>query len=201
MDLIGRYRHLSRPVSDHPVGRGVRARARPLPGRALGNGVRVDVFSIGFGPELFGFNDRAGTRWKFSALPLGGYVKMHGDADATSSTVDLTARPDPDSFPAKTVWQRMAIVAAGPLRQLRVRDRRARLCCSRPSAGRSRRPRSARSRRAAPPPRPACCRATGSSRSIGEPLASFEELQGIVREQPGRAADASRSSAPARAWT
>jgi regulator of sigma E protease len=77
-------------------------------------GVRVDVFSIGFGPELFGFTDRAGTRWKFSALPLGGYVKMHGDADPTSSTIDLTAMPDPDSFPAKTVWQRMAIVAAGP---------------------------------------------------------------------------------------
>ena len=79
------------------------------------NGVRVDVFSIGFGTELFGFNDRAGTRWKFSVLPLGGYVKMHGDADPTSSTIDLNALPDPDSFPAKSVWQRMAIVAAGPL--------------------------------------------------------------------------------------
>src|SRR5918999_5998467 len=78
-------------------------------------GVAVDVFSIGFGPELFGFNDRAGTRWKFSALPLGGYVKMHGDADASSSTIDVSARPDPDSFPAKSVWQRMAIVCAGPL--------------------------------------------------------------------------------------
>src|ERR671919_2490445 len=77
-------------------------------------GVRVDVFSIGFGPELFGFTARSGTRWKFSALPLGGYVQMHGDADPTSSTIDLTARPDPDSFPSKTVWQRMAIVAAGP---------------------------------------------------------------------------------------
>src|SRR5918995_7350318 len=79
------------------------------------NGVRVQVFSIGFGPELFGITDRAGTRWKISALPLGGYVKMHGDADASSSTVDLSARPDPDSFPAKNVWQRMAIVVAGPL--------------------------------------------------------------------------------------
>ena len=79
------------------------------------NGVRVQVFSIGFGPELFGFTARSGTRWKFSALPLGGYVKMHGDADPTSSTIDLTAKPDPNSFPAKTVWQRMAIVAAGPV--------------------------------------------------------------------------------------
>ena len=44
------------------------------------NGVKIEVFSIGFGPELFGWWDRAGTRWKFSAIPLGGYVKMFGDA-------------------------------------------------------------------------------------------------------------------------
>src|SRR5437660_10204025 len=48
------------------------------------NQVRVEVFSIGFGPELFGWWDRAGTRWKFSAIPLGGYVKMFGDSDASS---------------------------------------------------------------------------------------------------------------------
>src|ERR1700680_5206662 len=48
------------------------------------NGVRIEIFSIGFGPELFGWNDRAGTRWKVSALPLGGYVKMFGDADPAS---------------------------------------------------------------------------------------------------------------------
>ncbi len=78
------------------------------------NGVRVDVFSIGFGKELFGYTDSAGTRWKFSLLPLGGYVKMHGDADASSSTVDEVAAADPDSFPAKNVFQRMAIIAAGP---------------------------------------------------------------------------------------
>lgn len=78
------------------------------------NGVRVEVFSIGFGKELFGWTDRAGTRWKFSALPLGGYVKMLGDADATSTTIDLKSMPDPESFPSKSVWQRMAIVAAGP---------------------------------------------------------------------------------------
>jgi regulator of sigma E protease len=78
------------------------------------NGVRVDVFSIGFGKELFGYTDSAGTRWKFSLLPLGGYVKMHGDADASSSTVDEVAALDPDSFPAKNVFQRMSIIAAGP---------------------------------------------------------------------------------------
>ena len=55
------------------------------------NGVRVEVFSIGFGAELFGWTDRAGTRWKFSAVPLGGYVKMYGDADAAS-----TPGPDVD---------------------------------------------------------------------------------------------------------
>ena len=44
-------------------------------------GVRVEVFSIGFGPELFGWTDRTGTRWKFSWLPLGGYVRMFGQED------------------------------------------------------------------------------------------------------------------------
>ena len=48
------------------------------------NRVRVEVFSIGFGPELFGWWDSAGTRWKFSTLPLGGYVKMFGDSDPSS---------------------------------------------------------------------------------------------------------------------
>jgi len=79
------------------------------------NGVRVDVFSVGFGKELFGYTDKSGTRWKFSLLPLGGYVKMHGDADASSSTVDEVAARDPDSFPAKNVLQRMSIIFAGPL--------------------------------------------------------------------------------------
>ena len=147
-------------------------------------GVRVDVFSIGFGPELFGFNDRSGTRWKFSALPLGGYVKMHGDADATSSTVDLTARPDPDSFPSKTVWQRMAIVAAGPERQSGVRDRRAR------SAVRDRRPtvHAGGDRRGAGRAAPrAEAGLLPGDRIVAvdqEPLDSFEQLQGIVRRQP-----------------
>lgn len=78
------------------------------------NGVRVEVFSIGFGPELFGFNDKHGTRWKFSAIPLGGFVKMLGDADETSARPDAKTAAEPDSFPAKSVLQRMAIVAAGP---------------------------------------------------------------------------------------
>src|SRR5271154_1746178 len=55
------------------------------------NAVKVEVFSIGFGPELFGWNDRAGTRWKVSAIPLGGYVKMFGDADPASMPGDRLA--------------------------------------------------------------------------------------------------------------
>jgi len=78
------------------------------------NGVHVDAFSIGFGKELFGWTDAAGTRWKVALIPLGGYVKMRGDADAASATADATTADAPDSFPAKSVFQRMAIVAAGP---------------------------------------------------------------------------------------
>lgn len=82
------------------------------------NGVRVEVFSIGFGPELFGFEDRAGTRWKFSAVPLGGYVKMFGDADAASTPGgglrEMTPEERAVSFHHKRVGQRAAVVVAGP---------------------------------------------------------------------------------------
>ncbi|XP_029680376.1 uncharacterized protein LOC115245975, partial [Formica exsecta] len=50
--------------------------------------VKVESFSIGFGPEMFGFNDKSGTRWKLSAVPLGGYVKMLGDTNAASVPAD-----------------------------------------------------------------------------------------------------------------
>lgn len=84
------------------------------------NGVRIEVFSIGFGPELFGWWDGAGTRWKFSAVPLGGYVKMFGDSDPSSSLAiagvgRLTEAERLVSFPCKRLGQRAAIVAAGPL--------------------------------------------------------------------------------------
>ncbi len=81
------------------------------------NGVRVEVFSIGFGPEIWGFNDKTGTRWRFSVLPLGGYVKMFGDADAASATGetrDMTDEEKAVSFRHKRVGQRAAIVFAGP---------------------------------------------------------------------------------------
>jgi len=83
------------------------------------NGVRVDVFSIGFGPELFGWHDRAGTRWKVSAIPLGGYVKMFGDNDVSSGLpaaglARMSAAERDVSFHHKRLGQRSAIVAAGP---------------------------------------------------------------------------------------
>ena len=83
-------------------------------------GVRVDVFSIGFGPELFGWNDKSGTRWKVSALPLGGYVKMFGDADAASTPDNevlgqLTEEERAGAFQHKRLSQRAAVVFAGPL--------------------------------------------------------------------------------------
>src|SRR5471030_3170080 len=83
------------------------------------NGVRIEVFSIGFGPEIFGWHDRAGTRWKFSAVPLGGYVKMYGDADASSLPSDsldaMSADDRAVSFHHKRLGQRIAVVAAGPV--------------------------------------------------------------------------------------
>jgi regulator of sigma E protease len=81
------------------------------------NGVRVDVFSIGFGPEVWGFTAKSGTRWRLSLLPLGGYVKMFGDADAASATGDdrpMTEAEKQVSFRHKRVGQRAAIVFAGP---------------------------------------------------------------------------------------
>lgn len=83
-------------------------------------GVDVKTFSIGFGRELFGFNDRHGTRWRFAIIPLGGYVKFSGDADATSSTMSdslatMSREEHERSFPAQSIAERAAIVAAGPI--------------------------------------------------------------------------------------
>ncbi len=91
-----------------------------LAGRMFG--VKADEFSIGFGTELFGFNDKRGTRWKFCALPLGGYVRFAGDLDASSrEDTAWKALPEAErarSFPGKPVWQRAIIVAAGPVTNL-----------------------------------------------------------------------------------
>ena len=83
-------------------------------------GVRVSVFSIGFGPELFGFNDHHGTRWKVSAVPLGGYVKFFGDDNAASvpdqaAIAAMSETERRESFVHQPVVARSAIVVAGPV--------------------------------------------------------------------------------------
>jgi regulator of sigma E protease len=83
-------------------------------------GVRVLVFSIGFGPQIIGFNDRRGTRWKISAIPLGGFVKFFGDENAASAQggarlVDIDPSERSQSFVFQPVLKRAAIVVAGPL--------------------------------------------------------------------------------------
>jgi regulator of sigma E protease len=83
-------------------------------------GIKVLVFSIGFGPEIAGFYDRYGTRWKISAIPLGGYVKFFGDDNAASvpdqaSAAVMTEAERKDSFMFQPVAKRAAVVAAGPI--------------------------------------------------------------------------------------
>src|SRR5689334_18841410 len=83
-------------------------------------GIRVLVFSIGFGPEIAGFNDRYGTRWKISAVPLGGYVKFFGDDNAASvpdqsAAAVMSDAERKDSFMFQPVRSRAAVVAAGPI--------------------------------------------------------------------------------------
>jgi regulator of sigma E protease len=83
-------------------------------------GVRVLTFSVGFGPEIVGFNDRYGTRWKLSWVPLGGYVKFFGDDNAASvpdevAIANMTEAEKRESFVHQPVGRRAAIVAAGPI--------------------------------------------------------------------------------------
>lgn len=82
-------------------------------------GVAVETFSLGFGPELFAWHDRHGTRWRIAALPLGGYVKFTGDQGPASNPDDevlshLNAEQRARNFHFKPVWQRMAVIFAGP---------------------------------------------------------------------------------------
>jgi RIP metalloprotease RseP len=83
------------------------------------NGIAIQTFSLGFGPEIVGFNDRQGTRWRVSAIPLGGYVRFVGDMNAASmpdpeAVAALPADEQKRLFVNKSVWQRIAVVAAGP---------------------------------------------------------------------------------------
>jgi len=85
------------------------------------NGVDCEAFSIGFGPELFGFNDKNNCRWKVCAVPLGGYVKFLGDANAASmpdfegAEEHLSEREKAGRFEHKRISQKAAVVAAGPI--------------------------------------------------------------------------------------
>jgi regulator of sigma E protease len=83
-------------------------------------GIKVLTFSLGFGPEIAGFYDRYGTRWKISAVPLGGYVKFFGDDNAASvpdhaANAAMNEAEMKDSFAGQKVGARAAVVAAGPI--------------------------------------------------------------------------------------
>ncbi len=83
-------------------------------------GVKIDAFSLGFGPELFAWVDRRGTRWRLAAFPLGGYVKFRGDAGVSSApdTAALAGMQQSEraqTLAAQPVVKRAAIVAAGPI--------------------------------------------------------------------------------------
>lgn len=88
-----------------------------LAGRMFG--VKVDAFAVGFGKELFGFDDRRGTRWKINLIPLGGYVKFTGDMNAASQpspeVLAMPAHERANLFVSKPLWQKAIIVAAGPV--------------------------------------------------------------------------------------
>ena len=82
-------------------------------------GVKIDAFSLGFGREIWGWNDKSGTRWKVSLIPMGGYVKMYGDANAASTPdrdadAQMTDAEKAVSFHHKPLWQKAAVVVAGP---------------------------------------------------------------------------------------
>lgn len=84
-------------------------------------GIHAEVFSIGFGPELIGWTDRNGTRWKVSLVPLGGYVKFLGDSDATSATPSkepLSSSDKRRAFFNQPLYARAAVVLGGPLANL-----------------------------------------------------------------------------------
>ena len=83
-------------------------------------GVKVKAFSLGFGREIFGFNDRHGTRWRLAWIPLGGYVKFMDDENGASmpsreAISQMTPEERENSFHLKPLWKRVIIVAAGPV--------------------------------------------------------------------------------------
>jgi regulator of sigma E protease len=82
-------------------------------------GIKADAFSLGFGPELYAREDSHGTRWRIAAIPLGGYVKFHGDANAATAGVSeeleqMLPEERAVTFACQPVWKRAAVVFAGP---------------------------------------------------------------------------------------
>ena len=81
-------------------------------------GIGIEVFSLGFGKEIVGWYDKRGTRWKICWIPLGGYVKFEGDANAASIEKPATTvaeQKSPTRYHSKSALQRSAVVAAGPI--------------------------------------------------------------------------------------
>ena len=154
-------------------------------------GVRVLTFSVGFGPELVGFNDRYGTRWKLSAIPLGGYVKFFGDDNAASVPDEAAvAAHDRGRAPA----QLLPSAGRAPRRHCRGRADRQFHPGHRDLSPRFSRSTASRRRpRASMPcspirrrPRPASSPATWCSRSTAAPIESFSDMQRIVSANAGR---------------
>ncbi|MSP50162.1 MAG: RIP metalloprotease RseP [Alphaproteobacteria bacterium] len=149
-------------------------------------GVRVEVFSVGFGPELFGRTDRKGTRWRFSLLPLGGYVRMMGDGDVASVTKGSVAESERQySLFAKPVGQRAAISVAGPLANFLFAI--IILAVLFATAGRPFTPPTAD--QVVEDGAAAAAGIAASDRFLtvdGRPVERFEELQRVVQESPGR---------------
>lgn len=83
------------------------------------SGVKIEIFSIGFGREIWGFSDKTGTRWKLSSVPFGGYVKMYGDASEISNPSEeveyFSEEQKKKTFHYKPLYKKAAIVAAGPV--------------------------------------------------------------------------------------
>jgi regulator of sigma E protease len=153
-------------------------------------GIGAKVFSVGFGPELAGFTDRSGTRWRLSWIPLGGYVKFVGDMNAASmpegqSAETLTPEEQAVAFPNKSVGRRAATVFAGPLANfvfaIAISSQRsfrftgaAWLIRSFPRSGRE-----------ASPSASASCRATEFVSLDGIPVEQFSDVQRYVSVRSG----------------
>ncbi len=84
------------------------------------NGIKIEAFAVGFGPEVIGYSDKLGTRWKLCAIPLGGYVKFLGDAGVASNPdheklAEMDEEERDGAYESKKVWQRALVAVAGPV--------------------------------------------------------------------------------------